>query len=617
MNFTIANYEFELNGYSNKPYSSKEYKTVNIDNNNDDCNIINTIEENQYNFSINSITTSDVSSSSDISSSDSVNTSEITENKKQNRTKINYYSKSNASKLRSCDYFGSTLIETDNDIKLNINDNNKSLFFELKYDDIIINSYDLIKFLNVYGAKKLQKNFEYGKIFKNFKNSDILKLYDKNNSLKIMKKIQELFILKLPDSNKIHLFDYNKIKLSADKTWNKNNKDLKILENLFDYVDNYIIKLYNNYDEKASDSYIKYISPSKNEKIIILGDFHGSFSTFIRHLLRFKKIGIIDNNGIIKGDYKIIFLGDLVDRGIYSYEILMILYLLVINNPEKIIINNGNHEEFTTNGRLVRDLYGENSKNYSGNLINELLSKFKNVEEVLEVYTEFTNITKLQSIAIYCEIPSEKDKYIFLCHGCLPHEHENSNSLNKILEDNIKNKKSFFIKNNIGTSIKWNDFYGNSKSISSQRSYEDNCEIQRIGKNVLDDAIKLGIVMVIRGHEDLNHNTKIMKNNNHQWDSIKILDNNNNNACKSKDDIFGNMTHIIKVNEKNNNLIINDEHTEYLPILTISTNTDLGKNLTFDSYVMLSFGKNNNKRNCQYGGYRYLYEKYMEKIINI
>ena len=87
--------------------------------------------------------------------------------------------------------------------------------------------------------------------------------------------------------------------------------------------------------------------------------------------------------------------------------------------------------------------------------------------------------------------------------------------------------------------------------------------------------------------------------------------------CKFNNNIYGNMTHVIVVDENTNKLTINNNITDYLPYITISTNTDLGKNLTSDSYIALTFDNSLGNPNCSQNGgyfYKYKYCKYSEKI---
>ena len=60
-------------------------------------------------------------------------------------------------------------------------------------------------------------------------------------------------------------------------------------------------------------------------------------------------------------------------------------------------------------------------------------------------------------------------------------------------------------------------------------------------------------------------------------------------------------THLItlKDSETNNNIIINKTHYDYLVnVLTLSTNTDLGRNLIHDSYIILCFKNNLKATSC-------------------
>lgn len=636
MSFTILNYEYHLEGYTDKPFSLKEYKTICINNDtNDNCPIISTNslynDKNNNNISLSS-SMSSISSSLATSSSSNSSDSSCSSCYISRKNKIiqeNQREKHNI--IRSCDHFNGNLIETNENVDLIINDKNNELQFNIKFGDINISSYDLIKMTNKFGAKKMQKNFDHGKIFKYFRDSDVLKLYDKEKILNIIYKVQDIYNSRIKEieNNCINIINFFSILKETDLEWEKNNDPINQLDHKyhFDYIDAFMTS-FSSFQRNNDFTHIKIIKTNQEEKLVVFGDFHGSFSTFIRHLLRFKKIGIMDENCKIQNNFKIIFLGDIVDRGIYSYEILIILYLLIINNPNQIILINGNHEELGTNGRLNRTLYNadiiEDSKSYVGNFINELFGKFKNLNDMLEIYTGIINIMRLQPSALLCQDPILNNKMIYMAHGCLPHDQNNINNLNQTFKEKLKQKKSFCLSNDIGISIRWNDFYGSNNTIKSSRTYNNTLEIQKIGKNILDDANDSGIVMVIRGHEDLNYNTKLIEDGSFDWISIneEVIENSDDNydilECKNNNDKFGNMTHIININNTDNKLIINKKKTNYLPIMTISTNTDIGKNLTSDSYIIISFSKHDspkcNINNQQGGNYKYKYIKYANKI---
>lgn len=66
---------------------------------------------------------------------------------------------------------------------------------------------------------------------------------------------------------------------------------------------------------------------------IIVGDIHGSLHDLLRII-----------NYVISIPFKIIFLGDYVDRGQFSLECIILLLALKIMNPEKYFLLRGNHE---------------------------------------------------------------------------------------------------------------------------------------------------------------------------------------------------------------------------------------------------------------------------------
>ena len=73
------------------------------------------------------------------------------------------------------------------------------------------------------------------------------------------------------------------------------------------------------------------------EPVIIIGDIHGQYYDLI-HM--FEKV--VDSRNI--RETNLLFLGDYVDRGNYSLEVLIFLYALKIAYPKNITMLRGNHE---------------------------------------------------------------------------------------------------------------------------------------------------------------------------------------------------------------------------------------------------------------------------------
>ena len=70
------------------------------------------------------------------------------------------------------------------------------------------------------------------------------------------------------------------------------------------------------------------------DPVTIIGDIHGQFYDLLK---------ILDLGGDLEHT-KLLFLGDFVDRGSFSIEILLLLYSLKINFPSRVFMLRGNHE---------------------------------------------------------------------------------------------------------------------------------------------------------------------------------------------------------------------------------------------------------------------------------
>jgi len=79
-------------------------------------------------------------------------------------------------------------------------------------------------------------------------------------------------------------------------------------------------------------------------KVVFVGDTHGDLDASQQVVRRY-----------LKKPYRIIFLGDYVDRGDYSEENIQYLLRLKVEHPEEIFLLSGNHEGF-----MVKEFYPSN-----------------------------------------------------------------------------------------------------------------------------------------------------------------------------------------------------------------------------------------------------------------
>ncbi len=318
---------------------------------------------------------------------------------------------------------------------------------------------------------------------------------------------------------------------------NVNRMDI-FKKNIFTYKDDESIKSISDYF--INGAFVYNIKLEEHEKVILFGDFHGSFHTFIRHLLRLHVLGIIDlSNGKFKinDGYRIIFLGDIVDRGKFGLEIIYILSKMILENNTKdklkIIINRGNHESFE-----MYSLFGFKA---------EYNHKLKNIE-TLHLEKEDLTLSRdfiIFSFFIYLSsgIVLQKNNYKYWCsHGGIPltnikiinvkSESGNENELFEMenvgkteqfknisqmraLDINyIINNRIIFLQDddeNIPKQIRWNDFSNNlDTTFNTERG---STEFFNLGINHVKEFLALNnIQMIIRGHQDHYFNTWLLCN---------------------------------------------------------------------------------------------------------
>jgi hypothetical protein len=421
-----------------------------------------------------------------------------------------------------------------------------------------ITSIDLINFTLNYPAKiesRSQVQIPYRSLELNEELKSMIKIYRKDFIDEIIKQLQLL----LDEEWKTAICDHHKHIL-------KNNN--------FNFSD---IKKYT-----AGYKMIKIIKPRLHEQFIVIGDIHGSFATLVRILLRLRKKNILDEYCILNEGYNIVFLGDLVDRGIYGYEVVMILFLLKLRNPKNVFLNNGNHEDRFMNNKGGMSLLNQINSIFSSEISSKI---FYNINEIFNY----------NHCAILIKNPIMENKYVYLAHGGLPTIIKDGSLIQNFSYNNFNDMSYYLvaigpisIQNNYD-SIRWNDWGNTDVSIGGNRG---NANLYIHGKNILDEARARGIDMVIRGHQDSTFNTKLSL-----YDKAIPIDRRDPNLGLfdiHNEDLETNKIcdeHIYLINQlTDGRMLINGNlRDKLMAVITLSTNTDYGRNLNRDSFAILKF----------------------------
>lgn len=384
------------------------------------------------------------------------------------------------------------------------------------------------------------------------------------------------------------------------------------------------------------------------DKLIIFGDFHGLFHSFFRIFIRLHIMGVIDfPNYIINEGYKIIFLGDILDRGLFSLEIMYILFKFILNNTTagnlqnaKIIINRGNHEEPST---YKKESFKKEVDYKLGSQSNEFLDQFNTYLSycpsaiILNYQCECNNNIRHKMFYPNINVNLNCNKKYWLSHGGIPLDGANTIKLSD---------ESYFFINSIKTinkpakgakpaytmdmnTIRWFDY------ITS-----DGIDVR--GPITVEELLKFmnlnNIDFCIRGHTDDNENafllsTSIKNTGNpigysntfplnnkiiqeHNQGNEKVIFPNNaeyvNNPiiptitqipgfiAKIKTDgwyDFSSFNHTMHDSSIGNPAKYNlrrprtftDNNVTVYPVLTISTNSDNGRSLNNDSFIVFNF----------------------------
>ena len=138
------------------------------------------------------------------------------------------------------------------------------------------------------------------------------------------------------------------------------------------------------------------------EPVIIVGDIHGQYYDLI-HM--FEKV--VDKRQLPKTN--MLFLGDYVDRGLYSIEVCIFLFALKVCYPQEIKLLRGNHESRSMTEHFT--------------FREEVLQKYDGDESIYELFIE-----SFEAMPISADVNGD-----YLCmHGGISPELQTVEDVNKI-----------------------------------------------------------------------------------------------------------------------------------------------------------------------------------------
>jgi hypothetical protein len=163
--------------------------------------------------------------------------------------------------------------------------------------------------------------------------------------------------------------------------------------------------------------YVEKEKAALQETVYAHADLHGDVKSLMLFLQELRAKGVIDNHWRIRPENRVIFLGDYIDRGFYGLEVLYTLMILAYNNPERVTLIRGNHEN--------KSIYVR----YNG---NEMEGKIKALgQDSITFFEQLDRFFETLPSALYLQ--KIDGRYLLYAHASHNHEHR---TLQKFLSMN-------------------------------------------------------------------------------------------------------------------------------------------------------------------------------------
>jgi len=153
-------------------------------------------------------------------------------------------------------------------------------------------------------------------------------------------------------------------------------------------------------------------------KVVFVGDLHGDVTSLHNNITRMQREGIFEQTNTKKlvSDYYLVFTGDYTDRGYHGIEVWQILMDLLKENPNKVFLLKGNHDNEQS----------ATTKNFLWDFVfrKEIHIKYPDID--VEIFEKFKTLWNLlpQVLLIGASYQTNGSHdlyyhYMLCCHGAL------------------------------------------------------------------------------------------------------------------------------------------------------------------------------------------------------
>ncbi|CRH00804.1 serine/threonine protein phosphatase 5, putative [Plasmodium relictum] len=263
------------------------------------------------------------------------------------------------------------------------------------------------------------------------------------------------------------VLDTLKIENTNAPIYDRNNLNIDFLKKVVDYISvpnqklnkkcvcAIVLDVINLLKELPT---LVYLNLQSDETLTICGDVHGQF---------YDLLNIMNINGYPSENNSYLFNGDFVDRGSFSVEVIIFLYLAKLTFPNNVHLTRGNHETDNMN-----KLYG---------FLGELQEKYDD-----KLHTLFSDSFKFLPLAYVL------NKTIFICHGGIP------SKMDTTLEDIQKiDRNTEPLDEGVMTDLLWSDPNEEKGFKPSKRGIGFS-----FGTDITENFLKRNnLSLIIRSHE--------------------------------------------------------------------------------------------------------------------